>query len=327
MNAEHVHTPSDSLAYGSPGAAIRAARTRAGMSLEELASRTRLTRQTLEAMESDAFEQLLEPVYVRGYYRKCARILDIPDQPLVDAYDATYKPPARPVPQRVRLASGGDLGSSPRVSTRFAVLAPVAAVVLISVIWMLRQPATPPGAAQSVTLIDPTLETAPPIVDVAEPAAPTVTAVEIAPAPTAEGAVDPAAVAAVAEPGAATTDAAASAPASSEPAAVATTSEPAAAPAPPPAPPPAPKPVGTQLVLQFDAISWVRVEDAAGKSLLSGVIGAGETQTVDGQPPYAVFLGNAPGVKLSFGGLPFDVQPYLKGNSTARFSVPAASAN
>ena len=42
-----------------------------------------------------------------------------------------------------------------------------------------------------------------------------------------------------------------------------------------PAPAPEPQPVGTQLVLAFEAISWARVEDASGKSLLSGVIAAG----------------------------------------------------
>lgn len=311
MNAEHATSASAAAAYGSPGAAIRDARTRAGLSLEELASRTRLTRPTLEAMENDAFEQLLEPVYVRGYYRKCARILDIPDQPLVDAYDALYTPPPKPAPQRLRLASGGDLGSSPRLSARFAILAPIAAVILISVIWMLRQPSTPPEAAQSLTVLDPTLDpTLDPALGGGAPAIDTLppgdTAIlpvptqeslpasELAPGPT-EGAapVDPAAAAAVAEP----------------------------------APAPEPQPVGTQLVLAFEAISWARVEDASGKSLLSGVIAAGETQTLDGRPPYSIFLGNAPGVKVSFGGLPVDVAPFVKSNSTARFSVPVAGAN
>lgn len=290
MNAEYA--PSASASYGSPGAAIRAARTRAGLSIEELASRTRLAKATLESMEADAFDQLLEPVYVRGYYRKCARILEIPEQPLIDAYDALYKPPVKVPPQRVRLASGGDLGSSPRLSARFAILAPIAAVVLISIIWMLRQPSVPPAGVQTVQMIDPTLPSAD-TVTIVDPTVPASDAPIATEGATLGATPDPAAIAAVAEPLA----------------------------------PPEPTPVGTQLVLQFDSISWAKVEDSAGKALLSGVISAGETQTLDGQPPYAVFLGNAPGVKVSFGGLPVDVKPFTKGNSTARFSVPVAGAN
>ncbi len=154
MNAEHVTPESAGAAYGSPGTTIRNARKRAGLSLEELASSTRLTRQTLDSMENDAFDQLLEPVYVRGYYRKCARILDIPEQPLIDAYDRLYTPPPKLAPQRLRLASGGDLGSSPRMSAKFAIFAPLAAIVIISVIWMLRQASTPTPTPQSVQTIE-----------------------------------------------------------------------------------------------------------------------------------------------------------------------------
>lgn len=294
MNAEHTHPASTAAAYGSPGTAIRAARTRAGLSIEELASRTRLARPTLEAMENDAFEQLLEPVYVRGYYRKVARILELPDQPLIDAYEAMYTPPPKIAPARLRLASGGDLGSAPRFVGRLAILAPIAAVVLISLIWLWRQSSTPTVPPQTVTLIEPAItdgiasDTMPPITE---------------PAP------DSAPVAAGETPAA--SDAIAATPV---PDVVAAEPAPAAAAA----------PVGTQLVMEFSAISWARVEDAAGKSLLSGVISAGERMQLDGQPPYAIFLGNAPGVKVQFGGIAVDVAPYTSSNSTARFSVPAA---
>ncbi len=302
MNAEHVTSDSAGAAYGSPGAAIRNARNRVGLSLEELASQTRLTKQTLEAMENDAFDQLLEPVYVRGYYRKCARILELPEQPLIDAYDRLYTPPPKVAPQRLRLASGGDLGSSPRMSARFAILAPLAAIAIVSVIWMVRQSSTPSSAPQTVQMIEPGIDASsgtipdPTVID------PTVPVDPIG-VPPSGSAPDASAIAGTPPPAAA---------AGTEPA----TTE-AAAPA-------APVPVGTQLVLEFESISWARVEDSTGKSLLSGVISAGDKQTLDGKPPYSVFLGNAPGVKATFGGLPVDLKPFVKGNSTARFSVPSA---
>lgn len=315
MNAEYATPEPTAMGNGSPGATIRAARTRAGLSLEELASRTRLTRQTLEAMEADAFDQLLEPVYVRGYYRKCARILEIPDQPLVDAYDRMYSPPPKAAPQRLRLASGGDLGSSPRLSTRLAILAPIAAIVLISIIWMLREGSTSTVPPPTVTMIEPGLDGSGAVLGHSEsmqaPADSARTATENAPA--IADAVPPP------SPDAAEVNAQAEPQADEAPAEVA-----AQAPTEPAAPPPPPTPVGTQLVLEFNEISWARVEDASGKSLLSGVVSPGETQTLDGKPPYAVFLGNAPGVKVSFGGVPVELKPYVRSNSTARFSVPPA---
>lgn len=300
-----------SAGRASPGAAIRSARTRAGLSIEELASRTRLSRQTLEALEADAFDQLLEPVYVRGYYRKCAGILEISEQPLIEAYDALYAPAPKPAPARLQLASGGDLGSSPRFATKLAVLAPLAAVAIIAALWMLRQ--APPSADSTLTLVDPTLPDGAIAPSTIAPAEAPGDAAAPAPAPV-ESAPEPPSPAP--EPEAAGVEPA--------DAALAAATAPDEATAPAPAPPATPAPVGTQLVLQFDAISWARVEDASGRSLLSGVISAGETRTLDGRPPYSIFLGNAPGVRLTFGGLPVDVKPFVKSNATARFSVPAA---
>lgn len=312
MNAEIY---SSVPAHGSPGAVIRDARIRAGLSIDELGSRTRLSRATLEAMESDAFDQLLEPVYVRGYYRKCARILKLPEQPLIDAYEVLYTPPPKIAPTRLRLASGGDLGTTQRLSGRFAVIAPIVAVVACAAIWILRTSSTTPGAAPAESLLPASVsdggaitDTLPPI----SPAAPSVDAADPGVAPNTEGDIAEAA--------------------GEEAAVLATTPEmPAmvenAKPAEPVPMPVAPVPAGTQLVLEFSVISWARVEDASGKSLVSGVISAGERLALEGKPPYSVFLGNAPGVTVHFGGQRVNLAPFTQSNSTAKFSVPSAPAN
>src|SRR5689334_1373687 len=125
MNAETASQPP--VAHGSPGEAIRIARERAKLSVDELAARTRLSRAVLEALERDAFEQLLEPVYVRGYYRKVAKALDLAEQPLIAAYQSMYTPPPTIAPARLRLASGGELGESSRLPKSLAIVAPIAA--------------------------------------------------------------------------------------------------------------------------------------------------------------------------------------------------------
>jgi cytoskeleton protein RodZ len=185
--------------------------------------------------------------------------------------------------------------------------------VLISIIWMLRESSTSTLPSPTVTMIEPGLDGSDGAFgpgSTPAPSGPTIDVPAVDPTIPAspDGAPPPDATAT--ETTAPTETGAAVAPAESV--AVA------------PAEPAAPTPVGTQLVLEFQEISWARVEDASGKSLLSGVISPGDTQTLDGKPPYSVFLGNALGVKVSFGGVPIDVKPFQKSNSTARFSVPAA---
>ena len=79
------------------------------------------------------------------------------------------------------------------------------------------------------------------------------------------------------------------------------------------------------LSFNFHGTSWVRVQDATGHTLLTGVISAGEHQTVQGTPPFSVFLGNAPAVDVEYAGAPLKIDSYVKANSTARFNVPLSA--
>lgn len=302
---------SNKPADGSPGMAIRAARERAGLTLEDLATRTRITRPVLDAMENDDYAQLLEPVYARGYYRKCATALGIDEKPLMDAYQAAYRPKPASSAARLQLVSGGERNAANRRSRSMAVIAPIVAILVCAVIWVLLQQSPSPTAPE-------TNNTSTPIpVDPATPveglASDTLPPVEMpvdgsAPAITPEVAAEAQAVDDLAASGALDPNA----PAPDAGAPPVTVTEPTA------------QPTSTKLVLNFSAISWARVEDATGKSLLSGVMGVGERHEVEGKPPYSIFLGNAPGVKMEFGGQPVDLRPLTQGNSTARFSVPVA---
>ena len=71
-----------------PGRLVREARERARLSTEDLAAQIKLARVTLDAIERDDFAQLNEPVYVRGYYRKLAKVLPVTEAELISAYEA-----------------------------------------------------------------------------------------------------------------------------------------------------------------------------------------------------------------------------------------------
>lgn len=61
----------------SPGRYIREARLRRGVSIEQLALETKIPRPSLEALEEDRFSALPGPVFVRGFFRCCARALSV----------------------------------------------------------------------------------------------------------------------------------------------------------------------------------------------------------------------------------------------------------
>jgi transcriptional regulator with XRE-family HTH domain len=61
----------------SPGRYIRDQRQRRGMSVEQLAIDTKIPRSSIEALEEDQFAALPGPVFVKGFFRCCARSLNI----------------------------------------------------------------------------------------------------------------------------------------------------------------------------------------------------------------------------------------------------------
>jgi cytoskeleton protein RodZ len=291
----------------SPGAMIRQGRERMNLSLDELAGVTKLSYNTIEALERDDFNALLEAVYVRGYYRKCAKVLDIPEKALLDAYQARVAPKQPLPPAKLRLASGADLGSASRLPVTLAIAGALVAVLVCAVVWVARGTGGQP--AQQTVGTPAAVESQPTVVPSAEIAVPPATPAEV-PATAAPDAT-------LATPSAApATDA--SAPTAAAPAATvpATATAPAAAPA-------APAASAGSAVLSFSATSWVRVDDASGKTLFNGLAQPGESQVLNGALPLNVFLGNAPAVKVEFGGKPFDTQAFQRDNKTARFTLPA----
>lgn len=284
-----------------PGLAIRQARERARLSLEELAVQTKLARSTLESLECDDFAVLAEAVYVRGYYRKCAKVLGLNAADLLSAYERLVAPRAPPAPTKL-LLGGNQTMSTTRLHRRGmggrTVGVVLGAAVLGALAWfltndpdvwgLLRKPVAPAA-------VEPALPQPAPVA----PATPATEspAASLAPASTeaAPGAV---------VPGSEPSGAAPSTVAATVTAPVETAAE------------------SGGLVLTFKSTSWVRVDDADGRLLLSGLVQAGDRQRLVGRKPYALHIGNAPGVRIEDDGKPFDLTPYVRADSTARITIP-----
>lgn len=156
MTAENSPLPltQNSIAHSSeagPGALIRQGRERARMSVDELAAATKLGRNQIDALERDDFSSLLEPVYVRGYYRKCAKILGLQDADLIKAYDTRVAPKPVEAPSKLRLASGTDLGSGSRLPIPMALVAAGFAVVVCMFLWNIFKAPEAPATLTTLT--------------------------------------------------------------------------------------------------------------------------------------------------------------------------------
>ena len=78
-----------------PGQRLREAREAANLTLGEVASRMRLDPHVLELLEDDHYERLHGTTFVRGYLSGYARLLNLPERPILEAYERHgYGPPA-----------------------------------------------------------------------------------------------------------------------------------------------------------------------------------------------------------------------------------------
>ena len=96
MNAPSEDIPEQGLPIDDgPGHQLRTARAKAGLSLEEVSARLHLDRRTLDMLENEDFDDLPAPTFIRGYLRSYARLLGLPPEPIVEAFDRQgYGPPA-----------------------------------------------------------------------------------------------------------------------------------------------------------------------------------------------------------------------------------------
>ncbi|MBT9591049.1 MAG: helix-turn-helix domain-containing protein [Thiobacillus sp.] len=79
----------------SVGQVLREAREAQNITLEDVAMRLRLMHRQVEAMETDDFESLGQPVFARGFVRNYARLMGLQPEPLLARMEGA---PAEPAP-------------------------------------------------------------------------------------------------------------------------------------------------------------------------------------------------------------------------------------
>ena len=70
-----------------PGEILRTERERQNLSQEDVVSQSRMTMETVRALEEDRDPPQNAWVYVRGYYRKYARVLGLAEEDILHAHE------------------------------------------------------------------------------------------------------------------------------------------------------------------------------------------------------------------------------------------------
>jgi len=264
------------------GERLRNARQALGLSLEEIESATRIRRAYLEALEREAFGDLPDPAYVRGFLRSYAACLGIPPDELLSLYP-TSGPGLITHPDsavEVRITPATRFSPVRRVAAALGVLVGLVVLILGYVLYGgIRQfMQTAPGTAPGLS--------APPRAVPSIPQPPGPPRTPGAGPPTSGGAPGPPALGpappapSLEKTPAPATSGGAAAPAGEAPTAVTS-------------------PI--HLVVVASGRSWVRAV-ADGKTVFEGFLNAGDRQTWDAAHAITVRTGSASFIEISVNG-------------------------
>ncbi len=281
-------TGSQPAAAASPGQLLAAARTRRGLSLDQIADSLRYSPRQLAALESDDYAALPSAPVARGMVRAYAKHVGIDAEPLIENLRGrhTSAPPRVKLQEMAVPFHAGPLSEHRRYVWGSVILVVLAALLLIN--WnaslpsFFQESADRPASAPKQETRD---ASGSPIVN---PSSDSIAVnVERNPGPVSTGAEKP--------PDAKTLPA------------VRAEAKPSA-------------PGSKRIELKFEGESWVQIRSSSGEILMNRINAAGNEQAVSGQPPFQIVIGAATGVRMRYNDAPFDLTPHIR-DDVARFTL------
>lgn len=304
MTTEQPHDFQDDSQAAGPGQLLRNAREQLGWTREQVASRIHLRLTLIAAIEADTYDKHTSHTFIRGYLRAYAKLVDIPEETILAAYEKLGLTP----PDNIDMQSFSRRSRQQANDSRLKVVTWLVILMLIglSVAWWWQSTARRSAGDDALAATEmsatvntpeanvaPAVEVAEPVLPVASDAVSTQVVVSGATATLPVVATDASAAVPTDVSGAVST-------------AESTTTEPAKAP---------------QLKMSFTADCWLDVKDANGKTLFSGLKKANDELVLEGPEPLRFIIGAPMAVNLEYQGKSFDMSRYNNGR-TARFSLP-----
>jgi cytoskeleton protein RodZ len=276
------------------GEELARARAALGLSIGDVAQQLKFAARQIEALEQGRFEELPAGTFARGMVRAYARLLKLDAEPLVGRVAARVAVPdnaaavasaRRPIP---------ITDSARRTNLIYGALSVAILGVIAAVVFEWQRERSNAARLSFVAAAQAPLE--PQRAAAVDTLASAVTPPNLSP-------LAAAAPAEPVEPRPATARVAASRP-ESQAAADGTGGT-----------------GGTRrIVMKFERESWVEIRGRDGKALVSQLNAAGSERTVEGKAPFALIIGNAQHVRLSYDDRPIDLAPHVK-VEVARFTL------
>lgn len=308
--------------HQSAGDMLRQAREAHGLDVAVVAAALKVPVQKIEALEDDDIDALPDPVFARALAASLCRALRIDPKPVLAKLPDARNPGLHTQPAMsqgfhtdVPRSNGSGLGSRTVLVVVGLLLVGAAVLFWLPQATLDQLSASVDNVLSRGAAADSKQVEAPATATAGTPVAAASTSPTVAEASAAGAAVAPLASPAqqpattVAGPAANAGVAATAAPAGTSAAAAASA---AAAPE---------SNAGQTIVFTARAESWISVTEAGGKQLLYRVVQPGETVALAGNLPLSVVVGRAAGVDVQVRGKAFDLTPFTRGGTVARFEV------
>ncbi|HZW13584.1 MAG TPA: RodZ domain-containing protein [Noviherbaspirillum sp.] len=302
--------PNGSQALASPGARLAAYRNEKGWTVEQVASQLNLAPRQIVAIESDDYAALPGMPIVRGFIRAYAKLLKVDAAPLLATLDTEAAEANESIVPRKTLSTPFSEARLPSMTDRPGLsskwIIGTLLVLLIGVaIWASRQDGGVTEMSESSSAPTQQGQVDMPAADKVERRVPDATSQEpaVAPGPV-SGAKD--------NVGSGTSTALG---AGVNTAPVTQSPQPMSAPAALPASNGAAPTGNNALHLAAREDSWVEIRRTGNSAVLvSRIVKAGESETVQVTEPVSLVIGNAAGVDASLRGVPLELKPGTKSN-------------
>jgi cytoskeleton protein RodZ len=292
-----------------PGDRLRQVRESRRLSIHDVSMEMRIDKHVINDIEHDRYDEY-EPIFISGYLRKYARLLDLPGDDVV----ADYKRISNRQPPELSATVGHrQVRSDNRLFLYISYL--IAAVFIgMLVAWWLGNIDTgpqPPVAELAAEAYPEILDRAPAVPGMPDAAETTdqETTASVTPMPE------------VQQPAVNAAEDATPQQAADTAAGTMVDAAPLATDAPLPAPPAGDAGLPDRVLLDFREDSWAEVTDAKGQRRLFGLYRRGQVIEIEGSMPMEISLGNAAGVEIKYNGKPYDFSADIRPTGTARFVV------
>ena len=306
------------------GALLRAAREARGLDRQDVADALRLSPRMVEAIESEDLARLPPPLFIKGYLRSYATLVGLDETALVRDFESWVPTtdPLQMIPARKRgITDLSDVGRGRQLASAILLL-----VILGGVAFWWLQPAPTPtpflAVEESESMQDPAMNADSTSEGLAEaqavsppetPAAEQMVTGNVRAQDEAEPIEAVPSSLAVSDPRQA--DEPDSVP-------VTDTAQSAVAGKPDDGPDEGLQVQRTAVLkIRYQEDCWTEVRDARGRQLIYRLAKAGSEQEVSGDPPFAFYLGYAPGVSVEIDGQAVSISDLVGNSTVARFKL------